>query len=125
MLFLQFINRRSLDAESGSPEVYDSRRVVCFDVVFIEDSGSWGPVFCGLGSVSVDGCAMMIVSFDDSVVVGFRFDFIGFRFRSGLSRSSQILVLVVSVEVRFSSGRGRWDIIMPSQVERWVGLSLM
>ena len=40
VLFLQFMNRRSLGAESGSPEVYDSRRIVCFDIVFIEDSGS-------------------------------------------------------------------------------------
>jgi hypothetical protein len=103
VLFLQFINRRSSGTESGSPKVYDSRRVVCFDVVFIEDSGSWGPVFCGLGSISVDGCAIMIVSFDNNIVVGFKFDFIGFRFRSGLSRFNQILVLVVSVEVRFSS----------------------
>jgi hypothetical protein len=40
VLLLQFINRRSSGAESSSPEIYDSRRVIYFDVVFIEDSDS-------------------------------------------------------------------------------------
>jgi hypothetical protein len=70
------MNRTSSGAESGSPAIYDSRRAVCFDVVFIEGSGSWVPV-------SVVGVGRAIVAFvfiDDSVVVGFRFEFVEFRF---------------------------------------------
>jgi hypothetical protein len=57
--FLHFINRTSSGAESGSPAMYDSRRALDFDVVFVEDSGSWD-------SVSVVGVsrAIVVVSFD-------------------------------------------------------------
>jgi hypothetical protein len=37
---LQIINRTSSGVESGSPTIYNSRRIVCFDVVLIEDSDS-------------------------------------------------------------------------------------
>jgi hypothetical protein len=40
VLLLQVINRTSSGAKSGSPTIYNSRRIVWFDVVFIEDSGS-------------------------------------------------------------------------------------
>jgi predicted RNase H-related nuclease YkuK (DUF458 family) len=66
--------------------------MVWFDVVFIEDSGSWYSVLCCLDSVSVNDRAIM----------------------------------VVSVKVRFRSGRGQvGDIIIPFQVERWIKLSII
>jgi hypothetical protein len=52
VLLLQVMNRTSSGAKSGSFAMYDSRRAVCSDVVFIEGSGSWGPVFYYLGSES-------------------------------------------------------------------------
>jgi hypothetical protein len=47
--------------------MYDSRRAVCFEVVFVKGSGAWGPV-------SVDGRAMVVV-------------FVEFLLSSFLSRS--------------------------------------
>ena len=40
VLFLHFMNCTSSGAESGSPIIYDSRRTVDFDAVFIEGSSS-------------------------------------------------------------------------------------
>jgi hypothetical protein len=37
---LQVINRTNSGAKSGSPAIYNSRRIVYFDVVLIEDSDS-------------------------------------------------------------------------------------
>lgn len=74
---LQFMSRTSSGAESGSPAMYDSRR-------WFEGSGL-------RGSVSVDGVgrAMVSVSVDDSIVVGFRFSSSSLRF--GFSRVGGIL----------------------------------
>jgi hypothetical protein len=57
---LQVINRTSLGAESGSPAMYDLRRIVCFDIVLIEDSDSWVPMVCYMGSVLVDSRAIIV-----------------------------------------------------------------
>jgi hypothetical protein len=57
---LQVINRTSSGAESDSPAIYDSRRIICFDIVLIEDSDSWVPMVYYMGSVSVNSRAMMV-----------------------------------------------------------------
>jgi hypothetical protein len=88
VLLLQIINRTSSSAESSLSTIYNSRRIICFDIVFIEGSNFWSPAFCYLNLVSVDNRVIMIVSFDNNIIIGFKFDFIRFRFRSNLSRSS-------------------------------------
>jgi hypothetical protein len=35
---LQIINRTSLGTKFSSPAIYNLRRIVCFDIVLIEDS---------------------------------------------------------------------------------------
>jgi hypothetical protein len=57
---LQVINYTSSDTESGSPTIYNSRRIIYFDVVLIEDSDSWGPIVYYVDSVSVNSRAMMV-----------------------------------------------------------------
>jgi hypothetical protein len=57
---LQVINRTSLNTESGSPAIYNSRRMVYFDVVLIKDSDSWVPMVYYVGSISVNSRAMMV-----------------------------------------------------------------
>ena len=74
VLFLHFINRMSSNVKSGLSVMYDSRRAVCFAVVFVEDFNSWVPV----SVVGVDRVIVVFVFIDDSIIVSFRFNFIKF-----------------------------------------------
>jgi hypothetical protein len=57
---LQVINRTSSNAKSDSPTIYDLRRMICFDVVLIEDSDSWVSIVYYMGSVSVNSRAIIV-----------------------------------------------------------------
>jgi hypothetical protein len=57
---LQVINRTSLGTESGSPAMYDSRRIIYFDVVLIKDSDFWVSIVYYMDLVSVNSRAIIV-----------------------------------------------------------------
>jgi hypothetical protein len=57
---LQIINRMSLNTKSGSPAIYNLRRIVYFDVVLIEDSNSWILIVYYMGLVLINSRIIIV-----------------------------------------------------------------